>query len=265
MITLSCRPSDVLDWDVQTFPKEGPILWRFDLGLEDLFFPIDDEMHFESLSLALTKFTQEIWPIYQERTLGAILYRGSADFSSFFSWTEKQMRNWDLWKTDRNEFKESHLRRLFCANAFAHYFQMLAHRLPDEISLFILLDASGIGSLAERHHLLSRERFEHFQVATKGLDYTNGLLWEDEKIVNQVEKATVALCLPDESMCRGDVLSRLDARMKQIEKPFRVISEAFLTEDWEGVDVLHILEGTLTTQGVRKIKGFQAAGGMIVY
>ena len=53
--------------------------------------------------------------------------------------------------------------------------------------------------------------------------------------------------------------------MKQIEKPFRVISEAFLTEDWEGIDVLHVLEVALTSQGVRKIKGFEATGGIINY
>lgn len=246
MITLSCRPSDSLDWDFQTIPKEGTIFWRFDLGLEDPFFPIDDEMRFASLSLALTKFTQEIWPIYQERTFGAVLYRGSAEFS----WGEPQ----------------THVRRISCANAFANYFQMLAHRLPDEMPLYLLLDATGLGSLAERHHLLSRERFEHFLVATKGLAHTNGLLWEGEGVINpQVIKASEALCLPTESMCSGEVLQRLETQMKRIKKPFRVISEAFLTEDWEGVDILHVLRGTLTIQGERKIKGFEAAGGVVIF
>jgi hypothetical protein len=265
MIVLSCRPSDSLDWDAKTFPKEGPLLWRFDLGLEDPFFAIDDEMHFESLSIALKKFAQEIWPLYHERTRGAILYRGSSDFSSAFCWSEKQRRNWDQWKQGRNFSGETHLRRLFCADAFTHYFQMLAHLLPDEMPLYILLDAVGVGSLAERHQLLSKERFEHFQVATKGLVHTNGLLWEGDEIMSPIERASEAVCLPGERMCEEAVLARLDAYMKQMDKPFRVISEAFLTEDWEGVDVLHVLKDTLTMQGMRKIKGFEATGGIINY
>ena len=93
---LSSRPSDSLDWKLPT--EEGPILWRFDLGLEDPCFPLEDEMHFQALSLALTKFTQEVWPLFQERTEGAVLYRGTADFDAYFRWTERQRENWGIWR-----------------------------------------------------------------------------------------------------------------------------------------------------------------------
>jgi hypothetical protein len=263
MFVLPGKPSDTLDWQID--PKDDPILWRFDLGLEDPFFPIDDEMHFEGIALSLTKFTKEIWPLYQEKTLGAVLYRGSSDFHSMFSWTEKQRENWDLWKIDRQGFQETHLQRLFCADAFVHYFQMLAHRLPDEMPLYLFFDVPNVGSLAERHQLLSKERFEHFQVATKGLPFTNGLLWEGERMVSPKEKERQAICLPEESRCPDKVLKRLAILMQQMEKQsFRLISESFLTEDWEGVDVLHVLQGTLSVQGERKIKGFLAAGGTVI-
>lgn len=266
MIELAGRPSDILDWNQKIYPQEGSILWRFDLGLEDPFFPIDDPMHFEAIALSLTQFTKEIWPLYRDRTLGAVLYRGSSDFHAMFSWTEKQRRNLGLWKEDRKGVSELHLRRLFCADAFVHYFQMLSHRLPDEMPLYLLFDVPEVGSPAERHQLLSRERFEHFLLATKGLSHTNGLIWEGDKIVESGEKPVEAICLPEESRCSGDVLQRLDLLMEQMgKKPFRIISEAFLTEDWEGVDILHVLSGTLGEQGKRKIQGFQAAGGIVSY
>lgn len=240
MITLGCLPSDTLDWDL---PKnEGPILWHFDLGLEDPFFPIKDEMHFESLALALKKFTREVWSEYKERTTGGVLYRGKADFSS-----------WE------------HSDRLITADAFAYYFQMLAHSLPDEMPLYLFFDATDVGTIAERHQLLSRERFEHFQVVTKGLPFTNGLIWSGEYNFYQAERVPRALCLPEEKVCGPEVLARLTTKMDQIEKPFRVISESFLTEDWEGVDVIYVLEDLLREQGKRKLKGFEATGGTIVY
>lgn len=175
------------------------------------------------------------------------------------------MQNWEIWREGRLEERELHLRRLFCLDVFSHYFQMLAHKLPDELPLFLAFDAEGLGSIAEKHHLLCRERFEHFQVATKNLPFTNGLIWDGNQILNQNEKSPRALCLPEDVKCSSFILTRLEEGMTRIEKPFRVISEAFLTEDWEGVDVLHVIDGTLSLQGERKIKGFEATGGVVVY
>ena len=262
MIVLPCRASDSLDWNL---PEEGPIFWRFDLGLEDPFFPLEDPMHFQALSLALSKFTQEIWPRFQERTVGAVLYRGTADFSAFFSWTDKQKENFREWKLERPPASEAHLRRLFAADAFVYYFQMLAHRLPDELSLYLLLGASGMGTLSERHQILSKERFAHFLVATKGLPHSNGLIWEGEQVQKPSDLPNAALCFPEEAQCGSDVLQRIEERMQQMPGPFRVIAEAFLTEDWEGVDTLHVLSDTMSPQGERKLKGFQATGGQVVY
>lgn len=244
MITLCCRPSDTLEWAI---PETGTLFFRFDLGLEDPFFLLDDEMQFESLSLALKKFRDEVWPKVQERTTGAVLYKGNADFSSTF------------WKNDQR-FESPHAARISCADAFAYYFQMLSHSLPDELPIYLFLDATNIGTIAERHLLLSRTRFEHFQVATRGLPYTNYWIWKDNDTIEKAEKIPDALCLPEE--CPIEILVE---KIDQIQKPFRVISEAYLTEDWEGVDRLYVLKDFLSEQGKRKLKGFLATGGEIIY
>ncbi|HSX14214.1 MAG TPA: hypothetical protein VLE96_07345 [Chlamydiales bacterium] len=255
MITLACRPSDSLVWEI---PKNGPLFIRFDLGLEDPFFMIDDEMHFEALSLALKKFRDEIWPDFQARIEGAVLYQGTADFAARFLWSEKQLSNWKQWIDGREE--TLHLKRLFCADAFAHYFQMLSHSLPDELSIYLFFDGTDIGTVAERHQLLSRTRFEHFQMVTKGLPFSNGRIWSENDTIQLTENIPHALCLPDD--CPPDVLQM---KMDQMPESYRVISEAFLTEDWEGVDTLHVIQDFLSEQGKRKLKGFEATGGQIVY
>jgi hypothetical protein len=246
LIVLPGRSTDDLDWQ-PLLPPLGleKIEWEFDLGLTDPFFPIDDELHFGALKLALSKFTSEIWPTFAERTAGGVLYRGSADFASFFRWSGAQEENWDAWKRTRPEAKEAHLRRLFTADAFAHYFQMLAHALPDEMPLTLHFDASGCGTAAESAQLLSRERFEHFRV-------------ERER------PAATAICMPEESLCSGAVLAKLDRLFASLKEPYRVIEEPFLTESWEGVDRLYVLSEATSAQGRRKLMGFCAAGGLVI-
>lgn len=263
MIRLPSKPSDSLEWDLSRIP-ESALLWHFDLGLEEPFFPLHDEMRFQSLSLAFSKFKNEVWPIFQDRTKGIVLYKGSADFSRHFLWSDKQTKNWISWKESQPQMQEDQLKRLFCADAFIYYFQMLSYSLPDEVPVYLFLDASEIHSIIERHHLISKERFEHFQIVVKGLPEFNGPHLENEEIKEHPLTAH-ALCFPLHKECKQKVLGEMENIFTSLKQPFRVISEAFLTEEWEGVEVLHVLKNALSPLGERKLKGFEATGGVIVY
>lgn len=256
-IVIPAEPKDDLQWDGQLHQvKEAvslgkKILWDFSLGLEAPYFPLEEELHFQALSLALAKFTKEVWPEFQENTSGAILYRGTADFSCFFDWTPRQEANWEEWKEDRGDLKESHLKRLFCAEAYVAYFQMLAHKLPDEMPITLQLDAQHMGSLAPLLHLLSPERFEHFQLEVEGVPHFT-------------QEASLAVCFPDDRTCTTPLLERLDQIFAGLKEPFRVIPESLLTERWDGIDAIYVLSEALSPQGKRKLQGFCAAGGTVV-
>lgn len=268
MIHFPCKPSDPLIWDLKKIPQEGSFLCRLHLGLEAPFFPLEDPMHFQSLSFGLKQWTQDVRESFALQIEGVVFYCGSADFRSSFLWTEKALQNFDIWKRERpyyKDFSAEHLERLFCADTFVHYFQMLAHSLPDEVPIHLWLDARGLGSLAEKHHVLSQERFTHFSLATQGLEMTNGPVWQGEEVQMPEERSTRALCFPEESLCSLDVLQRLDEKMNRLGEPLRVIGEPFLSDEWEGVDLLHVVKGTTTSQGERKIKGFLATGGQVIF
>jgi hypothetical protein len=237
---LSARPHDDLDWKIEGNPE----IFEFDLGLHLPFFPLEDELHFQALSLALTHFTKEVWPKFPDSK--AILYRGSADFSQFFKWSEAQEANFLIWREDRPKTNEAHLKRLFCAESFVTYFQMLAHRLPDELPLTLILDPKGTGTLAETLHLLSPERFEHFHVES-GLHYDSNL----------------GICFPTELECGDEILEKIDLLLKQLPS-FRPVYESMLTEQWDGLDEILVFDNSLTVQGRRKLKGFEAAGGKTI-
>jgi len=108
-IELPCQPHHTLDWSQElALAKETnqKIVWYFNLGLEDPFFPWEEELRFSALALALQQFTKEVWPHFQEKTLALSLYRGAM--------------------VD-----------------FVIYFQMLAHKLPDEAPIWLLFTIEG--------------------------------------------------------------------------------------------------------------------------
>lgn len=236
---LPARPHDDLQWTIEGAPS----VFEFDLGLNDPYFPLEDEMHFNALAKALSQFTQEVWPRFPNSK--AILYRGSADFSRFFKWTETQEANFAAWKENIAKNSEEHLRKLFCAEAFALYFQMLAHKLPDDLPISLILDTTGVGTPAEIIHLLSTTRFEHFHVET--LNY----------------HSNIGICIPPDSHCTTQVLQRLDALIQKMPS-FKPVYETHLTEQWDGLDEIYILPDALTAAGRRKLKGFEAAGGNVI-
>lgn len=235
---------------LKALERGDTIFWEFDLGLSPPYFPLEDELVFHSLSLSLFTFTKELWPIFQKNTAGICLYKGSIDFSSFFVWSENQLANWEEWIPERPKARVEHLRRLFCADAFALYFQMLSHRLPDEMPITLVLEGIECGSWAETLQLASKERFEHFSLQLQGIPLSNS--------------SSLAVCFPEEATCAQEILERLDHLFDTLEKPIRVIQEPFLTENWEGVEYLYVLSGTLTERGKRKLMGFCAAGGTVI-
>ncbi|HSX38882.1 MAG TPA: hypothetical protein VLE95_08710 [Chlamydiales bacterium] len=245
-IILPCRSCDNLDWQIDP-AISGPIVWEFDLGLADPYFPIDDELRFSSLKLALFHFTNTIWPFYGERTKKAILYRGSADFSAHYFWSETQKENWNLWKQEQvADGSEEHLRRTFCIDMFAQYFRMLSHALPDELPLSLCFETAGCGSRAEIGQLLSKKRFEYFD------------------LISEVSSATCAVCMPEEHLCNRFILEKLDRLFASLQEPYRMIEEAVLTQSWEGLERIYVISEAVTVQGKRKLMGFCAAGGLVI-
>lgn len=250
-VRLPCRWTDDLLWDavLGAIPPDVSLLWELDLGLDAPYFPLDDSMRFHALQLALRQFTHEIWPFYGQRSKGVVLYRGTADFSLFFSWSRTQEENWTVWVQKAPPAPASHRKKLFCADAFAYYFQMLSHALPDEAPLLLHFETCGCAGIAEAFQLTAKERFEHFSL----------ILTPPRE-----EKAPSAVCFPLQERCSDLVLQKLNTLFSQIKKPFRIIEELFLTESWEEVDTIYVLSDTVTIQGMRKLMGFCSAGGLVV-
>lgn len=261
LVDLPCQPHADLNWIIPTTSKK--ILWNFDFGLEKPFFPLLDDLHFQSLLAACKHFSKTIWPSYKDQSIGGILIQGSADFSSNFLWNDAQKESQKEWQTLH---PNSHP-HLFCADAFSSYFQLLAHSLPDELPLVLCLDAHPLPSLARSLNLLSRERFDHFILAIQAEKWPQpSYRWDKTNFSFHPCDAQIALCFPKNESMTEDLFFQFDKILNQMyesNQPFRVIFEEFLTEQWEHLEEIHIVAGSLSPQGIRKLKGFEAAGGTI--
>ncbi len=226
IVLLPAEPHDSLDWQL---PEDAErVLWKFRLGLEQPSFPTEDELRFQASALALKQFSTHVWPLYQNNTAGCILYQGPL----------------------------AHL-------PDPMYFQMLAHKLPDELPIFLLLDERDVSSVAQVLCLLADERWGHFSVGLRSERVPrDGFVWDESGV--RVRKLAVGRGLVFPEVCDEGVLRRVDTLLAE-GKDLKVVFESHLTEEWDGLDQLIVLEDRISERGVRKLKGFEAAGGEVVY
>jgi len=214
-IELPAEPHDSLDWAIEV--NASQVLWRLKLGLEQPSFPVDDEQRFQASVLALKQFSNTVWPQYQDKTTGCVLYQGPLENLPD-----------------------------------PMYFQMLAHKLPDELPIFLLVDERGVASVSEILRFLADDRFVHFSVGLRTERVPrDGWVWDESGVRVRKLEAKRGLVFTGENI---DSL---------LENDLKVVFESRLTEEWDGLDQLLVVENSLSEQGLRKLKGFEAAGGEV--
>ncbi len=224
----------------ETYRERGFwIMWEIDFKLQD--GSLDDEARFMSFQIAIQHFLDHVWTHFSDQTLGIILYRGR-----FFEGGEA-------------------------------YLKLLGSLLPDRVPIFLFLDLSIIKDPAAYFHLTSQERWGFLRLALKGpcserfpyalptlawghtaspLGFSNDRL--SERLISR--EIPYAICLPDN--LEAALLNHAIDSFGEI--PFRMIPEALLTHEWDGVEKLVIFADYLDVRGWRKIRGFEAAGGVVI-
>jgi hypothetical protein len=284
-ILLPAHPKDDLVWKEQkdqaneAIEKGLFVFWELDLGLNSLKNNFNDPSAFLSHSIALKEFSDSIWKNFRGKTLGVSLYKGPVDFFNRMHWPRQMAEHFEEWLADHalQSQPHGHFLQIFCANIFGEYLHRLASYLPDEANLFCCLDAMNAASRAQLAHILSKDRFEYFHLALKGGGLPLGSLnwergrssagWIGSGVPDFVDSfPTVGILFPNDDGLSLETLSQIDQVLDQLDHrniPFRIISETYLTEQWNGIDVLVVLSNSLNAIGRRKLQGFCAAGGTV--
>lgn len=267
-IPLNATLSSDLHWKAaeeaaEKYVQEGyRLLWNLDLGLFNrLQNPLSNQSQFLSFVLSLEHLRDTLWKKYQERSLGVCLYEGSANFYSQMVWDDQMQSNYLTWGAEcvKENFNaaNTNFKCLFSRDSAAEYLTLLANRMPDAMPLFLSLSVDPSLSISMEAQLTHRARFERFHLIIK-----EGRLPSVQK-----ETSTIGVCLPEHQCMDLQVYSELETiflNLLKQKKAFRVIPEAFLMNEWAGLDYLIVHASGLSAQGRRKLQGFSAASGIVV-
>ncbi len=273
-ILLDGRMRTHLDWrealqQAEAYRAQGlKLFWDLDLGLfARLSMAFSDEMQFRCLALSVDHFLHELWPKFMEDTLALALFRGSADFSQGFPWCHERQEAFDCWLKGRPD--SPFLRRLFCREVCVQYLEFLTGGFPATLQAVLLLDAGSLGAPAEAAQLLSREKLARFFTAVRGgLLPIRELAWEGASkygfigrrlMLVPATEPRIGVCTHPEQMSPG--LQQAIEELVRKRTPFRLLSETYLTSEWDGLDELIV--GEIPPEVQRKLQGFLAAGGTV--
>lgn len=264
-ISLNARLDSDLNWqDAHHVAEEGiargcQLFWNLDLGLfHQLHAPLSDQTQFRSLSLSLTHFRDTLWKEFSSQTAGLCLYNGALDFTQQWVWDAEQELQLIEWAKhyldDVKEIKNAKNLRLFCCEMALNYINMLSRQLPDSLIPYVEFDCNSITDQWELARLTSREQLDRLQCRLIGLQRVQ-------------ESSSIGICLPLIAACHSHVDHLFQNALLQLEKrqlSFRIISESELTSQWEGLDYLVVAAESVSVQGLRKLRGFCAAGGSVL-
>lgn len=267
-IPLDGKLSSDLDWKKEEEAAERYIglgyklFWKLDLGLfNTLKFPLSNPSQFLSLVLSLEHFRDGLWKKFKEHTLGVSIYDGPADFTSQLAWDEQLQGNYLAWgqKLDSKfEAKNSYFKSLFARDAAAEYLILIGNRMPDAMPLFLDLTMQKDTSVLLELQLLHRERFDRFHLICRNSRFPSFFV---------CQQTPVGVCLPSYQIVDPALYNHLENAVNDLllqKISFRLIPEAYLINEWDGLDDLIVNSAALSQQGIRKLHGFCAAGGRVL-
>lgn len=122
---------------------------------------------------------------------------------------------------------------------FSDYLKYLTLSIPDTIPLYLHFEDTMTPFL-EVARRTSRALFPRFEIRING-----------EPLPQQ---GTVGFLLP----------SKGDALFATLSPRPRILTEEYLSSEWDGLDTLYVDSASLSKEGRRKVQGFIAAGGEVM-
>ncbi len=298
LVTLDLSQKSTLDWDSQfavvdeLIDRGSSIFWDLYLGINADSFSYDDYFLFQSLSIGIAQFIEKFWKKFQGHCLGINLFRGQLNLAESIRWSEKEKDIFRLWLSQKQfdrslgtNFETPHkthpqILRIYAVERLSDYLHQLGASFPEEAAIFATFNAFDIDSPSMQAQLLSKQRFPHIRLSAAnvkcplfGIRWHSGMMRggvlsnkpsEDER---QKSSPLTGVCIPLDSHFSDstyNILDQIFAYLKKYDHDYRIIPEALFTEYWDGLDQILICPQCLSEEGIRKLMGFQAAGGEVV-
>ncbi|MBS0635287.1 MAG: hypothetical protein JSR37_07480 [Verrucomicrobia bacterium] len=246
IVTIDARPSSSLNWNTQIEQTKAiiemgsKVCFELDLGLFTPPFTYSQGL-FQTIVLAIDEFRGRLLEPFEEHVEAVILYRSSGNFAS----VEER-------------------------DVVMDYLDLLRHELPEELPVLLLFKSCQ--DPFEFCRLFSPDRFSLFTLCLEDAPlFTSCCAWNRGKgllgyigkdlATYKPEKCSKGLILP---RFTNNMESHRDFLASYNRQDFKIISEELLSNEWEGLDILYVLEPqNLAPTTQRMLEGFQAAGGVV--
>ncbi len=232
IICLDASERSTLKWEYEEAALYPYILWELDFALDENI--VSDEARYLALELAIDHFAQTVLKAHEAKTVGVALYRGALN------------------------------------STLLDPLQLLASRLPQSVRPFIFLDTTDIADATTYFQAINQVTLGSLLPILKGkwpqlYPYAfPALAWDHA--CSPLGVVSDRFCEPlSEKKVERAVLMPEKGSFPIPEGDFRLIPEALLTHEWDGVDQLLVDPSSVHGRCQRKLKGFEAAGGEVIF
>lgn len=234
---------------------DRPLSFEFDFKMEGDSYNFFDQIGFFSLSIAIAEFNKRIAPRCHERIGEICLYRGNGDFSKAVLRHKGMFEAFHTWRGDvfGNAPFEAHQLRLFSIKILLEYLHRLSSSLPEDAPLFVRLDLSDVERPVHLSELMSLEFYPCIQAIVEAK-------WP----IYKGDEASIGLVLPPIGSSYSEEIDRIMRTLYEVNLPFRMVPENLMIELWNGIDDLIVLSDAMSKEGIRMLRGFNAASGNVV-
>ncbi|GEM_PF-2290961 len=231
-ITLNGRADSDLQWEaerrqaLEAKERGESLFWHLDLGWSD-----GQGASFEkTLRLAFEHFLDTLYEEFSEETLGLSFYEGA------------------LQEVTPEMLEE---------------FDRMTDLVPDELSLYLLLDCSSVDHPWTLARKLDAGSYFRFKRALKNASLHYGdAVWGEGVELKEPEE--VGLLFPALETEKATAAAKeLVELFSKASFSFRLIAEEQLLNDWEGMQAIVVHPAFYTRDLYRKLLGFAAAEGLV--
>lgn len=254
-VILLSGPKDDLLWEEEIEEIKGleRVEIEFQLDLRSRAFRFRDPVGFYSRSIAMTEFNERIASLYAPKISAVFLYKGGVDFRAAIEVDASLREDFLLWKGEYFKEETDQVYRVFSIGVLMEYLHRLGAQLREDLSLFVELDFRAVTRISHQAELLANFYFPYIKPKVRGL------------LLQEEESATLGVVLPELGRVPYDRLDAIFGELHEENIPYRSIPEASIVELWHGIDDLIVLPDTLSPEGIRRLKGFNAAGGRVLF
>ncbi len=282
-IYIDARPASDLTWDllkteIEVALKLGAKLtFEIDLGFSEKTVLLRDPAGFFSRGIAITKFEEEIFRPYKEYISAIILYRGDGVFRDSIEKDASLYSDFLDWKKDffGEEVPSHQMYRIFSMELFMQYLHRVSASLIDDIPLVALFDLKDSLRPSYQAEILSKSFFpyilpgvKHSKIAFKGFGWEEsgyfGSIGHKAYLPLEKEEALFGIALPEVGKMPYDLFDQTIGFLEKNNISYHTFPESLMIESWHGLNHILVFSETLTDEGIRMLRGFNAAGGEVI-